>query len=236
MSVLDYLREREYVDEYLIGSLGFGVGGTCSLILAMKSKYLRACYTLWSEVPSFETLQIEKFRAAISLVQLANNQASADRLSLLSDVWWKAIRTARGRLGQCAVIAGVTKHFLNDDSSEYNRKNAIATWSSILLFFNQELLIDRTTLPNDQVGNQFSKLSRREKEIYLARMKNDPSFAKEVVWGFYATVCSQFDEDKSIFEAFKSDPELAKERGRVAAANFARYSEKEKQSFLEEVR
>lgn len=37
-SVLDYLRRSNDIDKYVIGSLGFGVGGTCSLLLATRSQ------------------------------------------------------------------------------------------------------------------------------------------------------------------------------------------------------
>lgn len=67
-------------------------------------------------------------------------------------------------------------------------------------------------------------------------MKNDPAFSREVVRGFYAFARGQLDEDKNVFEAFKSDPDLTRERGRVAAANFTSYSDAEKHAFLEEAR
>ena len=235
-SVLDYLRGRNDIDRYVVGSLGFGVGGTCSLILATRSQYLRACFTLWSEVPSFETLQTGNLRAALSFVQLADDKNSAERYSLLRDAWWKAVRTARGRMGFGAVIENVSNNFLDEDSPEYSSQPATPVWSNIILFFDQELMEDRSSLPSDQVGIQFCKLSTSEKELYLARMKNDPSFSKEVVRGFYAFARGQLDEDKTVFEALRLDPDLARERGRIAAANFTSHSEGEKHAFLDEAR
>lgn len=146
-SVLDYLRSSNDIDKYLIGSLGFGIGGTCSLILATKSQYLRACFALWSEVPSFETLQTENLRATLSFIQLADDKRSAERYSQLRDAWWKAVRTAHGRMGFGSVIENVSKSFLDEGSPEFNSEWATSVWSNILLFFDQELLEDRSSFP-----------------------------------------------------------------------------------------
>lgn len=192
--------------------------------------------SLWSDVPSFETLQTENLKATLSFVQLADDKDSAEPYSLLRAVWWKNIRTANGRMGFGAVIENVRKNFLDEGSPEYSSQRAKSGWSNVLLFFDQELMEDRSSLPSDQVGIQFCKLSTREKEQYLARMKSDRAFFKEVIRGFYAFARGQLDEDKIVFEVFGSDPDLASERGRVAAANFPSYSEKEKQLFLDEAR
>jgi hypothetical protein len=116
-------------------------------------------------------------------------------------------------MGFGAVIENVRKNFIDEDSPEYNSQRATPVWSNVLLFFDQELMEDRSSLPSDQVGIQFCKLSTGEKEHYLARMKSDPSFSKEAVRGFYAFAMGQLDEDKTVFEAFRSDPDLAREHG-----------------------
>lgn len=237
VSVLDYLRGSPEIDKYLIGCLGFGVGGTCSLILATKSQYLRACFTICSEVPPLQTLQTDELRAAVSFVQLADDHPSVDNYNSLREDWWKAVRTARGRMGFGAILEGVRRGFFDEDSPEFDKEKAMNTWSNIILFFDKELLADRSRLPDDQVGIQFSKLSSTEKEQYLAKMRADPLFAKEVVRGFYAFVQGQLDEDKKTFSSFgNANPKLMRERGRIAAANFPSYSENQKKMFLEEAR
>ena len=233
LAVLDYLRGRPYVDKCLVGCLGFGSGGTCSLILATKSQYLRACFTVCSEVPHFQTLQTDNLRAVLSFIQLADDHPSVDNYASLRDDWWKAVRTAHGRMGFGAILEGVRRGYFDESAPNYDKERAEHTWSNILLFFDQELLTDRSSLQEDQVGIQFSKLSSEEKEYFLRKMKREPQFAKKVVTGFYAFIRGQLDEDKELFESFvNSNPELKREIGRVAAANFPSYSESMKKMYF----
>ncbi|MCL4517658.1 MAG: dienelactone hydrolase family protein [Thaumarchaeota archaeon] len=237
LSVLNYLRGRSDVDKYRVGCLGLGSGGTCSLILATKSQYLRACFTVCSEVLHFQTLQTDNLRAVLSFIQLADDHPSVDNYTSLREDWWRAVRTAHGRMGFGAILEGVRRGYFDESSPNYDKERAEHTWSNILLFFDQELLTDRSGLQEDQVGIQFSKLSSAEKEYFLRKMRREPLFAKKAVTGFYAFIRGQLDEDRELFESFvNSNPELIREIGRVAAANFPSYSDSMKKMYLDESR
>jgi dienelactone hydrolase len=240
VAVLDYVRQRPEVDRYLIGCIGNGLGGRLCLRLATLSQSVRICFTINADPPSIEQLRTADMRAMISFALSEEDHSAIQNLEKLRKEIFDSFSTSHGssiQIGTTSVSERMRKGFMDQNSANYDAEAAKAMWSNMIMMFDQELLADRRELPDDQVGIQFAKLSSIEKRQYLERMKADPRFAREVVSGFYAFFQGQLKEDKTMFAALiGSNPELSKERGRVASANFPSYSEEEKEALLNAAR
>ncbi len=241
-SVLNYLRNRPDIDRYLVGCLGFGVGGTLCLKLAAKSQYVRACFTLHADPPPMEKLQTKNMRALLNFQHSSEDLVELEHLKALEDARRRTFVTTGPNRNLNFGGGGVTDarhNYFDFESPNYDEKAANITQSNILLFFDQELLIDRSHLPENygQIGIYFSRLSSTEKQQYFKRMHDDRKLAEEVGGSFFVSLYKQLDEDIAAFEELaKTNKGVAKGRASAIAANFSSYSPSEKQTFLTDLR